>query len=128
VALTSPTSGDYSVGIVRLRTKATEFACFVCFTSTCIFPKKITFFVLHELFVTLIITASYAQNIVSEMQWFESRDSSVIRQNFKTFHSYLFRVTKYQEHCLKLQLTPAQAFHVGLLTKTTTFRSTSTKF
>jgi hypothetical protein len=30
LALTSPTSGDRSVGIVRLRTKATEFVfCFV---------------------------------------------------------------------------------------------------
>jgi hypothetical protein len=29
LALTSPTSGDYSVGIVPSRTKATEFSCYV---------------------------------------------------------------------------------------------------
>jgi hypothetical protein len=32
LALTSSTSGGRSVGIVRLRTKATEFVCFVCCT------------------------------------------------------------------------------------------------
>jgi hypothetical protein len=30
LALTSPTGGGRSVGIVRSRTKATEFVCFVC--------------------------------------------------------------------------------------------------
>jgi len=35
LALTSPTGGGRSVGIVRVRTKATEFVCFThvsCFT------------------------------------------------------------------------------------------------
>jgi hypothetical protein len=30
LALTSPTSGGFSVGIVRSRTQATEFVCFIC--------------------------------------------------------------------------------------------------
>jgi len=30
LALTSPTGGGRSVGIVRSRTKATEFVCLVC--------------------------------------------------------------------------------------------------
>jgi len=32
LALTSPTGGGRSVGIVRLRTKATEYVLFTCFT------------------------------------------------------------------------------------------------
>jgi hypothetical protein len=35
LALTSPTSGGRSVGIVRLRTKATEFVCLCCRVITC---------------------------------------------------------------------------------------------
>jgi hypothetical protein len=40
MALTTPTSGSRSVGIVRLRTKATEFVClFVCLFVWCTWPK-----------------------------------------------------------------------------------------
>jgi hypothetical protein len=37
LALTSPTSSGHSVGIVRLRTKATEFVCFLFCVCVCVF-------------------------------------------------------------------------------------------
>jgi hypothetical protein len=42
LALTSPTSGDGSVGIVSLRTKATEFVCFFLCFCTDIRPGSFT--------------------------------------------------------------------------------------
>jgi hypothetical protein len=41
VALTSPTSGDRSVGIVRSRTQATEFSFSFIGTSEVFFPKEL---------------------------------------------------------------------------------------
>jgi hypothetical protein len=51
LALTSPTSGSHSVGIVRWRTKAPEFVCFVIII--------IIIIIIIRVFVSIIDYCSY---------------------------------------------------------------------